>query len=237
MGHTQHRSISFWAACVPLTLLAILTLPLIAEGPRGTVPRSAAEKYPAHDRVGAAALGATLLTPKEMGKAFTTDLSRCCLVVEAALYPAKDKAIDISLEDFVLRLAGTETAVRPYSARLLAAEIEKEKEHSKEVNSVAEAHVGYESGVDPLTGQRVHGVDYGVGVGASIGQNPSADPGSANRELDRMELELLAKSLPEDTISAPVSGYLYFPIPKGNKKGNHQLEYTLNGQKVLLKLD
>lgn len=50
-----------------------------------------------------------------------------------------------------------------------------------------------------------------------------------------MELELGEKGLPEGVASAPVSGYLYFALPSGkNKKGPYQLEYTLNGQKVIL---
>ena len=96
--------------------------------------------------------------------------------------------------------------------------------------------MGYESGIDPLTGQRVHGVVYGVGAGVVV---EGAEPGPASSERDRdvMELELTEKSLPEDMASAPVAGYLYFSIPKDNKKAGHQLEYTLNGQKVLLKLN
>jgi hypothetical protein len=52
-----------------------------------------------------------------------------------------------------------------------------------------------------------------------------------------MELELSEKSLPEGTASAPVSGYLYFALPSGkDKKAAHQLEYMLNGSKVVLTL-
>jgi hypothetical protein len=217
-------------------LLAILTLPLMADAPKGTVPRSTAGKYAAHTEVGGAALGATLLTPKDVHKAFSTDLTRCCLVVEVALYPANDKAIDVLPDEFVLRLAGTETAVKTSSARLLAAQLQKKNSSATAVTPVGEAHVGYESGIDPLTGQHVHGVVYGVGAGVVVdGREPG--PASSDRDRDVMELELTEKALPEDMASAPVAGYLYFSIPKESKKTVHQLEYTLNGQKVSLKLD
>ena len=52
-----------------------------------------------------------------------------------------------------------------------------------------------------------------------------------------MELELTEKALPEGTVLAPVAGYLYFSISQDNKKASYELEYTLGGQKVLLKLD
>jgi len=45
------------------------------------------------------------------------------------------------------------------------------------------------------------------------------------------------KSLPKDTVSTPVAGYLYFSLSKDNKKAVHELECTLDGQKVSLKLD
>jgi len=214
-----------------------LTLPLMADSPKGTVPRSAAEKYTAHAEADGAALGATLLTSKDLHKAFSTDLSHCCLVVEVALYPPKDKAINISSDAFVLRLAGTEAAVKASSARLLAAQLQKKNADSVAVTPVAEVHVGYESGTDPLTGQRVRGVEAGGGVGVGVGRDPAAAPASTPRDREVMELELTEKALPENTVSAPVAGYLYFSLSKDNKKAVHQLEYILNGQKVSLKLD
>jgi hypothetical protein len=220
-----------------LTLLAILTLPMLANGPKGTVPRGAASSYAAHGEADGASIGAALLASREVHKAFSTDLTRCCRVVEVALYPGKEKPLDVSPDDFVLRLAGTDTAVKPSSARLLAAQLQKKNADSVGVNPVTEAHVGYESGIDPMTGQRVHGVDTGVGVGVGVGRGPGAGPASTIRDRDVMELELDEKSLPEQTAAAPVAGYLYFSLSKDNKKAAHQLEYTLNGQKVSLKLD
>lgn len=220
-----------------LTLLAILTLPLMADGPKGTVPRSSAGKYAAHTEAEGVAVGAALLTSKEVHKAFSTDLNQCCLVVEVALYPGKDIQLDLSPDDFVLRVAGTETAVRPSSARLLAAQLQKKSEDSPGLNASATVHVGYESGTDPQTGQRVHGVETGVGVGVGMGRDPDAPPAATDRDRDLMELELTEKGLPDDMVSVPVAGYLYFSLSKGNKKAAHQLEYTLNGKKISLNLD
>jgi hypothetical protein len=157
--------------------------------------------------------------------------------VEVALYPGKDTQLDVSPDDFVLRVAGTETAVRPSIPRLLAAQLQKKNNDSPGLNAAATVHVGYESGTDPQTGQRVHGVETGVGVGVSMGRDPDAPPVSTDRDRDLMELELTEKSLPDDTVSSPIAGYLYFSLSKEHKKAAHQLEYTLNGQKVMLKLD
>jgi len=50
-----------------------------------------------------------------------------------------------------------------------------------------------------------------------------------------METELSEKGLPEGTVSAPVSGYVYFPIAR-KKNASLQLEYVLNGNKVVVAL-
>jgi hypothetical protein len=50
-----------------------------------------------------------------------------------------------------------------------------------------------------------------------------------------MELELREKGLPEGETSSPVAGYLYFSQLK-KKNTKYQLEYVVNGEKVILPL-
>ncbi len=220
-------------------MLAILALPLMAQGPQGTVPRGSAMEYQAHAEANGAAIGARLLTPKEVHGNFSTDLNNCCMVVEVAIYPAKSKSIDVSLNDFALQVGSADHAIKPSSARLLAAELQKGNEAATGTGVVVSPvmHVGYESGIDPITGQRVHGVDYGVGVGVGVGPDPSIAPASTSRDREVMQLELNEKGLPQVDASAPVAGYVYFSLSKNSKKAARQLEYTLNGKKVSLKLN
>ena len=219
---------------VILTLLSILNLPVKAEGPKGTVPRSAAAKYAVHAEMGSAEIGATLLTFKDVHKSFSTDLNRCCRVVEVGLYPSKNDTIEVSAGDFILRVAGTEKAVRASNGALVAAQLQQKSSDERGITTLGEVHVGYQSGIDPLTGQRIHGVESGVGVGVG---NSLPRPPSTDRDRDLIQLELTEKALPEGAAPAPVSGYLYFSIAKDNKKASYELEYTLDGEKVLLKLD
>jgi hypothetical protein len=51
-----------------------------------------------------------------------------------------------------------------------------------------------------------------------------------------MEAELGEKGLPEGTASAPVAGYIYFPIASRKKPTNRQLEYKLGENKIVLPL-
>jgi len=94
----KHMNLKQWFA---VTLLCVV--PLAAEAPRGTVPRSAATDYAAHAAQDNIQIGATLLTHKELKKVLATDVNQCCIVVEVAIYPSKDNFVKISLDNFTLR--------------------------------------------------------------------------------------------------------------------------------------
>ena len=217
---------------------------LSAAGPHGTVPRSTNWRYPAHGELNGVKAGAALLTTHEAKKAFATEVNRCCLVVEVAIYPEKDKPLDVSLDDFALRTMGSNSATKPESATVVAATLNQKAQPSGHNVMILESvGVGVESGprYDPSTGVsqgRQTGVYTSAGVGVGVGADPSiARPGSTDRDRENMELELSEKGLPEGATAAPVAGYLYFPVPSHKKKNHgHQLDYTENGNKMTLQL-
>jgi hypothetical protein len=207
--------------------------------PKGIAPRDTAEKYPAHAQHEGVAIGAKLLTAEEARKTFVSNVDACCLVLEVGLYPQKDKPLDVSFDDFKLRVVGTDTAERPQTAWQVASSIQKRKDSQHDVTVAPTASVGYESGtyIDPVTGQprRVHGVYTSAGVG--VGVDPSGSPSAAaDHELEVMKAEFKEKGLVEGSASLPVAGYLYFPIPKKKKDAKLALEYTINEEKVTLPL-
>lgn len=227
---------------VLLAACLICGMSVFADAPKGTVPRAGADSYPAHAVRDGIGIGAVLLTPEQARKVFASDVDRCCRVVEVAFYPQKDSPVKVSMNDFVLRLSGTDIATKPSTAEVLAARLQKKAAPPSGGHDVVlypTAGVGYESGgIDPVTGQRRGGgvvTSTGVGVGIGGSQPPAA--GSTDRDRRTMELELSEKALPEGSASAPVSGYLYFSLPSSkDKKSTHQLEYMLNGEKVILQL-
>src|SRR5215469_461931 len=130
-----------------------------ANAPRGTVPRADANSYPAHVVRDSVSVGAVLLTADQTRKVFASDLDRCCVVVEVAVYPQNGGRVNISSNDFVLRVSGTDIATKPSSADVLAAKLQKKAAPSSpgghDVVVYPTAGVGYESGgYDPVTGQR-----------------------------------------------------------------------------------
>jgi hypothetical protein len=209
-----------------------------SSGPRGSVPRSSAARYHSHAQSDGTIVGADILTPKQVGKAFVSDLNRCCIVVEFAFYPGKGKdPHDLSLDDFALYISGSDIGTKPRSATVVAASLQKKAGSGLPVAVHGGATVGYESGTytDPNTGQptRVHGVYTGTEVSVS---DAKPAPGSTDRDRQVMEKELDEKGLPVGKAAAPVAGYLYFSIHDRKKDTKYQLEFNFNGEKLVLPL-
>ena len=169
---------------------AFVTAASLAAGPRGTVPKPAANRYPAHAEKDGISVGAALLTSDEVRKTFVSEVNRCCVVVEVAFYPLKDKPQQVSLDDFSVRVAGSDTVVKPSSAKVVAASIQKSAESQRDITVSPSIGVGHESGtyVDPVTGARTsgHGTYTEVGVGVGISGSGSHS-GSSDRDRDTMQ--------------------------------------------------
>lgn len=208
---------------------------LVLAAPKGTVPRSSADRYVVHAVRNDVGLGVVLLTPEQARRQFVSDVNRCCVVVEVALYPAKDKSLPVSLDDLALRVNGSEVATKPSSAKVVATTLQKKAAVTRDVSVYPSVGVGYGSGgYDPVTGTRAPGGVYTqAGVGIGIGDSQQAS--STDKDRSAMEAELSEKGLPEGAAWGPVAGYVYFPIAR--RKGTSlQLVYALNGEKVVLKL-
>jgi len=200
----------------------------------GIKPRASAERYAAQARLKDVGIGATLLTADEVLRVFTTDLNSCCVVLEVGLYPETGRSLEIARKDFSLRVAGSDSAVKPFSPNLLAMTL-KLSPRGGSMTPHGSVGVGYGvGGADPRTGQLGgHSVDTSAEV--SLGKPPSdSQPSELDRQL--MELELTKKGLPEGSVSTPVAGYLYFPLTKKKKRARRQLECTLAGEKITLAL-
>jgi hypothetical protein len=235
-----HRTFSLIIRGGLPALLLLSVTAFSGEGPHGTVPRASAEKYPAHIQQGGTALGAHLLSKSQAQKEFSTDVDRCCVAVEVAVYPRQDGMIEVSLNDFDLREAGKDIALKPSSAQVVAGKLQPPKSDQpgdRDIVISPTTGIGYETGgVDPITGQpRRGGVVTSAGVGVGVGKPRVPDPGTSQADRRTMEMELREKGLPEGNTMTPVAGYLYFAVPQ-KKRVKYQLEYMLGGNKVVLPL-
>lgn len=224
-----------WQLCVTVILASAISA--VAQGPKGTEARRAATSYPAHNEVGGIAVGARLLSPKEARRGFVSDINRCCMVVEVAFYPSAAKPLNLSLNDFVLKIKDADIQAKPSSATVVAASLQKKAGSDRDVTVAPYYGVGYETGrgYDPVTGrQGGSGVTQTGGVMVGVGQS-GPNPASTDKDRSVMETELSEKGLPEGAASAPVAGYIYFPI-SSKKSGARQLEYKVGEEKVVLSL-
>ena len=232
-----------WSAVILLCVA-----PLTAEAPRGSAPRNDAGAYAAHSSQGTFQIGASLLAHKELKKIFATDVNKCCLVVEVALYPRKDNFVKISLDGFMLREVGLEVGARPSTAEVLAARLEDrpqppDREDRGGVTTSSE--VGYERERYPTTDSNGNtqttsrsGVyqRQSVGVGIPVGgKSPTPEIGAPQSNRRAIEAELGEKGLPEVIAWEPVAGYIYFSLPKKSKNG-YELVYMVGDNKVVLPL-
>ncbi len=225
-----------------VSLLIASSLP--GQTSRGTVPRPDVNSYAAHAGQDGLQIGASLLTHKEVKKAFASNLNQCCLVVEVAFYPAQKDFAKIVPDNFMLREEGKDIGDKPSGVDVLAARLEvrplpPDREHTAGVST--ESGIGYERSrtVDPSTGTTAsHGGIYerqGVGVGIPLGGKVESPEAAAEASRRAIEAELKEKMLPETSAWEPVAGYLYFSVPK-KSKGGYELVYLLNDKKIVLPL-
>jgi hypothetical protein len=232
-------------ALLPSILALSLSAPLLqsqdvdqtSEKLGGAAPRASAAKYRAHLERDGFSIGAELLSKKQASQTFAADVNHCCLVVLVAVYPKNDQPVDLSFMDFALEEVGSDIPVRPESATIVAAKLEKQKS-SNSTEVYPHGTVGYEWGTytDPNTGQQVHVHTVDAAVGIDVAPNGKVPSNVADHDRNVMERELYEKALPDAKVSSPVAGYLYFPVPNRNKKAKYHLTYSVHAETVDLAL-
>ena len=127
-----------------------------------------------------------------------------------------------------------------YAVKAVTAAIQKQHLPDREARTThvyTEANVGYESGVDPVTGRRVHGTYEGAGVGVANGQTSDMGPqpqyptpGGLPGDRELLQRELTERGLPTGKFDHPVAGYVYFSRSEMKKdaNGTYPLEYLGN---------
>jgi hypothetical protein len=220
---------------------------ITAQAPYGIHPRSSPQDYAVSQQTPSATFAASLVPHDEVKHLFAVDISSTYVVLEVACYPSTSASLPLSPDDFVIKAPTDSTAyTHPADAVTVAAVMqEKNAPRPPDRNAttvVTSAELGYESGTDPYTGRRVHGVYTGVGTGVAVGAPEPVPPGpppSGSTPYDRMTLEqqLAQRALAAGSFSTPVAGFLYFPAKELKKKtGVYELEYLANGGTVHLRV-
>jgi hypothetical protein len=220
-----------------LGVLFFLWSNLYAGPKEGIQPRKSAADFPQQKAGEEIVVGAALLTPEQVKSNFVTDLNRGFLVVEVAVYPEKGRSIELRPGDFVLCSRARQLLGKPGDPKAIAASLQKAASSDRDVTLYPTATIGYESGpgyYDPMTGRRRGGGLYtGAGVGVGVGKS---GVGATDQDRRTMELELIEKELPAGIATAPLSGYLYFPLKNNKRRGDYFIEYTAGPEPLMLQL-
>jgi hypothetical protein len=208
------------------------------QSPKGVHPRATPDDYAVKASGSVATYAVSLLPAEQAKQLFAFDITGKYLVFEVAYFPKDNQTSQIDPDDFVIRRKDRGESAHGADATAVAVAVQKEnapKQTSSMGNSdthvYTEAHVGYESGRDPVTGQKVNGTYTGAGVGVEHG-GPSVPPdaprpGGTLVDRDLLQTQLRDRQLPTGKFDHAVAGYLYFPkaAVKKDGSGNYVLEH------------
>ncbi|MBI3695278.1 MAG: hypothetical protein HY238_10625 [Acidobacteria bacterium] len=208
-------------ACLRAAVL-LLACPLFA----GTEPKPAASDYPVHLSVEAVSLGAEYLV-RSVSAHSKTFFAQDHLVVEAALYPSKGRALTVSLGQFSLRVNKKETI--PAQAPQFVAAGFKYPDWERRPTLVGVAGVGDGTVIvgAPQPTERFPG-DPTVRRPLPPPQAPKAQERDEQEPATRAEDVVVEAAFPEGEIRSAAAGYLYFPY-KGKPKAIRSLELLYSG--------
>lgn len=206
--------------------------------PKGVHPRATPDDYAVKAQGKGAAFAASLVPVEQAKQLFAFDITGKFLVFEVAYFPKENQWATLDTDDFVIKRGGKGDLSHVADATAVASAIQRESapKHPESLGTgdthvSTEAHVGYESGRNPVTGQPVHGTYSGAGVGVEHG-GPSAPPdsprpGASSEDRKTLETQLRDRQLPSGKFDHAVAGYLYFPkaTVKKDASGNYVLEH------------
>ncbi len=218
--------------------LGALVLCAQESSPKGVHPRATPDDYAVKAQGKNAAYAASLVPTEQAKHLFAFDITGKYLVFEVAYFPQDNHWAQIDIDDFVIKRGDKGDVTHVADGNAVASEIQRENapKHAESLGAGnaqvhTEAHVGYESGRDPVTGQRVNGTYSGAGV--AVGNGGPADPpdpirpGASPEDRRILSAQLQDRQLPTGKFDHAVAGYLYFAknTVKKDSNGNYVLEH------------
>lgn len=221
----------------PLGLFLLAAVALAGDR-SGFPPRAGGSDYPAQQAVGGVTIAAAIIPSDRVKKLFDADLEHAgYIVVELALYPEPGKQVDVSPDDFRLRMGADPSTVRPATPQTVASTLRKgntpgntpQPKLPSNVTIYNTETIGYESG--PY-GRK--GVYTASGVGVGIGPDPRAPtnpPATKSQDRATLQFQLEEMALPETKTTRAVAGFVYFSQPSKKKDATCEILYFgLEGQ-------
>jgi hypothetical protein len=214
-----------------LCLLLTLTLAFAGDG----IPaRGSADDYPAHQVSGKVAVGAALVSPAQVKKLFGEDLDkRGYVVFEVGMFPIGDSEVEVSPDDFKLRLGPEGAVTRAATPHMVASDVHPQPAPATQVP----AKVQTRETIGVITGSNGRTAVY-TDTSVTVGNRPTPPPPPTTRSTgnDGLEQRIDEKSLPDVKTRRAVAGYVFFPKPTGDKHADYELLYFGFDSQMTLKL-
>ena len=221
----------------PAFLLTVAAPLLFAQS--GGIPvRPSPTDYATRNLVDGITLAASVVPPDQLRKLFSKDLNReGYVVVEVAVFPESGAPLDISPDEFTMKVGAEGTILTTRSPAAIAAGDKKTTTASSkppqlpgDVHVYNTATIGYESRTNGPYG-RQGGVYTGTGTTVAVGNppyppdgypnggpSPQPVPRGAKPDWTTLKQELESQELPAGRTALPVAGYLYFLKPSSKEK-------------------
>jgi len=217
-----------------ITFIALGAICVCGQDPhqKGVHPRATPDDYTVKASGNSATYAASFVPAEQAKQLFAFDITGKYLVFEIACFPKENQPLQIDADDFLIKRDKGEMAheADPAAVAVAIQTANAPRPSSQNTQVLTEAHVGYESGRDPITGQRVNGTYAGGGVGVEHGGPPPPDyprPGGMPVDRDLLQNQLQERQLPSGKFDHAVAGYLYFPrsAVKRDSSGNYILQH------------
>jgi hypothetical protein len=217
-----------------LAIFALGSICVCGQDPhqKGVHPRATPDDYAVRASGNSATYAASFIPADQAKQLFAFDITGKYVVFEIACFPKDNQPLQIDADDFLIKRDKGEMAHEADPAAVAAAiqTANAPRPSTQNTQVVTEAHIGYESGRDPGTGQRVNGTYAGGGVGVEHGGAPPPDyprPGGMPVDRDLLQSQLQARQLPSGKFDHAIAGYLYFPrsAMKRDSNGNYVLQH------------
>ncbi len=210
-------------------LLVLSAASLLFADYQGIPPRPSSADYAAHADSASVSVGASAAASAQVRKVFGWDWTSHYLFFEVALYPAGGAQLTVAPRDFMLRVGADADSLSPVDADAIVPG-PKPMSTTPSAGPASPVDVRVRETVGYSTGPYNRGVytDTQVGVAVDNRGGQPAPPPARTRTDRNFELyrALMDNELPDAKTSKPIAGYLYFPKPKGMKKGDaFELKY------------
>ena len=204
-------------------ILVLSAAPLLFADYLGIPPRPSSADYAAHADSAGVSVGASAAASAQVRKVFGSDWTSHYLFFEVALYPEGGKQLTVAPRDFMLRVGGDSDSLNPVDAETIVPG-PKPLSTTTPAGSASPVDVRVRETVGYSTGPYNRGVytdtQVGVAVDNRSGQPAPAPPPTRTDKNLELYRALMDNELPDAKTSKPIAGYLYFPKPKGMKKGD-----------------